>query len=86
VKKFVDDPSLPWEERFNRLLDHHEKETTYLINYNRTLTNQVVECDEEIERVFTILAEIKNNFYDTPEHLPPAVGVCYANCESVTIN
>lgn len=32
VKKFVDDETLSWEERFRRLEDHHFKETNWLIN------------------------------------------------------
>jgi len=32
VKKFVDDPSLPWEDRFERLEQHHKEETEFLIN------------------------------------------------------
>lgn len=32
VKKYVDDESLSWEERYKRLLEHHEKETNFLIN------------------------------------------------------
>jgi len=29
-KKFVDDESLSWEERFCALNEHHTKETTFL--------------------------------------------------------
>lgn len=31
VKRYVDDPSLSWEERYRRLEEHHEKETKFLI-------------------------------------------------------
>lgn len=31
IKAFRDDSSLSWEERFNRLLAHHEEETKFLI-------------------------------------------------------
>lgn len=33
VKRFVDDPTLSWEERFKRLEKHHEEETKFLIEY-----------------------------------------------------
>jgi len=32
VKKYVDDETLSWEERYKRLTKHHEEETTFLIN------------------------------------------------------
>lgn len=31
VKRFVDNPALSYEERFNALLEHHEAETKWLI-------------------------------------------------------
>lgn len=31
IKRFVDDPSKTWEERFKLLLTHHEEETKWLI-------------------------------------------------------
>lgn len=32
VKKFVDNESLTWEERFKALEEHHIEETTFLIS------------------------------------------------------
>jgi len=32
VKRYVDDETLSWEERYNRLMKHHEEETTFLID------------------------------------------------------
>ena len=31
IKKYVDDPSLAWEQRYEALLRHHEEETKFLI-------------------------------------------------------
>lgn len=31
IKRFADDPSKTWEERFKLLLAHHEEETKWLI-------------------------------------------------------
>lgn len=39
VKKYVDDETLSWEERYKRLLDYHEKETKFLINEVNRLRN-----------------------------------------------
>ena len=35
IKKYVDDPSLTWEERYKRLEAHHKEETEYLIEQLR---------------------------------------------------
>lgn len=32
IKRYVDDPSLTWEERYARLLAHHEEETKFLVS------------------------------------------------------
>ena len=32
IKRYVDDPSLTWEERYARLLKHHEEETKFLVS------------------------------------------------------
>jgi len=37
VKRFTDDPSKTWEERFKALMKHHEAEATFLINKVREL-------------------------------------------------
>ena len=31
IKKYEDDPSLPWQERYRRLEAHHLEETSFLI-------------------------------------------------------
>lgn len=41
VKRYVDDPSLSWEERYARLDAHHTKETTFLINKIRDLSKEL---------------------------------------------
>lgn len=41
IKRFVDDPSLPWEERFKRLLAHHEEETKWMFEELKRLEQQV---------------------------------------------
>ena len=32
IKRYADDPSLTWEERYARLLKHHEEETKFLVS------------------------------------------------------
>lgn len=32
IKRYVDDETLTWEERYNRLMKHHEEETKFIIN------------------------------------------------------
>lgn len=43
VKRYVDDPSLSWEERYKRLEEHHMKETTFLIEEVRNLARRLGE-------------------------------------------
>lgn len=40
VPKYVDDESLTWEERYNRLQEHHIRETTFLIGSIRDLVKR----------------------------------------------
>lgn len=40
VKKYSDDASLTWEERYRRLEKHHVEETTFLINEIRRLARK----------------------------------------------
>lgn len=48
VKRYVDDPSLSWEERYARLDSHHTKETTFLINKVRELAKELEQiCKEQ---------------------------------------
>jgi hypothetical protein len=37
VKKYVDNESLSWEERYRKLEEHHIEETTFLINKIREI-------------------------------------------------
>ena len=41
IKRYVDDTSLPWEERYQRLLTHHAEETTFLIQRIEELEQQL---------------------------------------------
>lgn len=40
VPKYVDDDTLSWEERYNRLNEHHIKETTFLIEKIRDVIKE----------------------------------------------
>jgi hypothetical protein len=39
VPKYVDDENLPWCERYNKLQEHHIKETTFLIEQIRAMVS-----------------------------------------------
>lgn len=41
VKKFVDDETKSWEERFKALEKHHLEETNFLINKTREIVKQL---------------------------------------------
>jgi len=41
VKKFVDDNSLTWEERYKRLEEHHLQETNFLIEKIRGVVKEL---------------------------------------------
>ena len=41
VKKFVDDETKSWEERFKALEKHHLEETNFLINKTREIVKQI---------------------------------------------
>jgi hypothetical protein len=43
VKRYVDDPTLSWEDRYHKLDSHHMKETTFLINKVRELAKELQE-------------------------------------------
>ena len=45
IKRYVDDPSLTWEERYARLLAHHEDETKFLISTIEELEAKVHDQD-----------------------------------------
>lgn len=40
VKKYVDDDTLSWEERYKKLNQHHIEETNFLINFVRGLVRE----------------------------------------------
>ena len=40
-KKYEDDDSLTWEERYKRLEEHHTKETTFLISKIREIVKEI---------------------------------------------
>lgn len=50
IKRFVDDESLSWEERFKKLEAHHKEETQFLINEIETLECTIEELDAAVER------------------------------------
>ncbi len=46
VKKYVDDDTLSYEERYQRLEQHHIEETTFLINKIREIVKDNGEIKE----------------------------------------
>jgi hypothetical protein len=47
IKRYVDDPSLTWEDRYTRLLAHHEEETKFLISTIEELEAKVHDQDKK---------------------------------------
>lgn len=41
VKKYTDDETLTWEERYKRLEEHHIEETSFLINKIREIVKNI---------------------------------------------
>lgn len=41
VKRYVDDASLTWEERYRKLEAHHVEETTFLIEKLRAIVKNI---------------------------------------------
>ena len=41
VKRYVDDESLSWEERYRRLEKHHLEETSFLIDKVREIVKEL---------------------------------------------
>jgi hypothetical protein len=41
VKRYVDDESLSWEERYQRLDKHHIEETNFLIDKLREIVKEI---------------------------------------------
>lgn len=47
IKRYVDDPSLSWEERYARLSAHHVEETAWLVSRAEALQKELEECRAE---------------------------------------
>jgi len=47
IKKYVDDPSLSWEERYKRLDAHHCEETAWMIGRIKELENAIKKHREQ---------------------------------------
>jgi len=72
VKKFVDDESLSWEERFKALEKHHIEETTFLINKIREIVNQD-DTHEKLEVEMDALGELEHKTFWTFENDEPVM-------------
>lgn len=59
IKAFRDDQSISFEERFNRLLAHHEEETKFLI---AKLESDAVTSNEYLVKLLTVMGQM--------EHMP----------------
>jgi hypothetical protein len=46
IKRYVDDPSLPWDARYRRLEDHHRIETEWLVGEVERLRGGLLEAIE----------------------------------------
>lgn len=51
VKRYVDDESKSWEERYKSLDSHHLKETTFLIDEVRSLADRLDAFEIDADRV-----------------------------------
>lgn len=47
VPKYQDDVSLSWEERYNRLNEHHIQETSFLIEKIREIVKDLPEATKQ---------------------------------------
>jgi hypothetical protein len=47
MKKYTDDPSLSWEERYKRLQAHHVEETEYLVRWPDRLKEEIANLKSE---------------------------------------
>jgi hypothetical protein len=45
IKRYIDDPTLPWEERYRRLEAHHEEETRWLIAEVKRLEGELARAE-----------------------------------------
>ena len=48
IKKYVDDPTLTWEERYKRLDTHHQEETKWMIDEIRRLEDALSDAQWQI--------------------------------------
>lgn len=48
-KKFTDDPTLSWEDRFGVLLDHHEEESEFLVDKVKAFEEALAKAVEHID-------------------------------------
>lgn len=46
VKRYTDDPTKPWEDRYKSLDEHHLKETTFMIEEVRRLADKLDEYEK----------------------------------------
>ena len=60
IKKFVDDSSLTWEERFNRLQVHHIAETKELINVIQELEAELEFFTEEYYDEYVVIDDFSD--------------------------
>lgn len=49
IKKYEDNPTLSWEERYKKLDAHHLEETAWMIERIKTLTAQLATARKEVE-------------------------------------
>ena len=58
VKKYADDPSKSWEERYRALEKHHEAESKFLIDHCMSLSDQIddlIKLADDLEEQVTDL-------------------------------
>lgn len=66
IKKFVDDETLSYQERFERLLKHHEEETKWMYNklkeykkkYSNLLKILELKCEDEFDLAEHLTSDI----------------------------
>jgi hypothetical protein len=61
VKRYEDDTTLSWEERYKRLLDHHEKETKFLIQKVREMQINSLYEDSKTKKQYKLLGLAKHS-------------------------
>jgi hypothetical protein len=61
VKRYEDDTTLSWEERYKRLLDHHEKETKFLIEKVREMQINSLYEDSQTKNQYKLFGLAKHS-------------------------